>query len=205
MRFKEKRLEDLFDKSSSYYKVPEYQRAYEWNTNEKRKRNQVREFWEDLNEFIESNSDFPMGNIIILKRGDEHEVVDGQQRLTTSLILIKSIIDKLEELGYKERASELKKRYIILILAFILLLGFFFRFYKLSSIPPGLYPDEAINGNDAWHALQNKNFQFFYPENNGREGLFINLISLSFALLKPSIFSLKIILFNGNCYYITIN
>lgn len=113
MRFEEKRLEGLFNNSSSYYKVPEYQRAYEWDTNEKRKRNQVREFWEDLNEFIDNNSEFLIGNIIILKRGDEHEVVDGQQRLTTLLILIKSIIEKLEELGYKEKANELKKRYII--------------------------------------------------------------------------------------------
>ena len=68
MRFEEKRLSELFSDSSSYYKVPEYQRAYEWDTNEKRKRNQVKEFWEDLNEFIDSGSDFPMGNIIILKK-----------------------------------------------------------------------------------------------------------------------------------------
>lgn len=113
MRFDEKRLKKLFDNSSSYYKVPEYQRAYEWDTNEKRKRNQVKEFWEDLNEFIESNSDFPMGNIIILKKGDEHEVVDGQQRLTTSLVLIKSIIEKLEELGYEKKAKELKDKYVV--------------------------------------------------------------------------------------------
>lgn len=113
MRFEEKRLSELFGDSSSYYKIPEYQRAYEWDTNEKRKKNQVKEFWEDLNEFIDSDSDFPMGNIVILKRGDEHEVVDGQQRITTSLILIKSIIDRLEDLEYKRKANELKNKYII--------------------------------------------------------------------------------------------
>jgi len=113
MRFEEKRFENLFSNSSHYYTVPKYQRAYEWDTNERRKRNQVREFWEDLNEFVESESDFPLGNIIILKKGYEHEVVDGQQRLTTCLILIKSIIDRLEELGYKEKAEELRKRYIV--------------------------------------------------------------------------------------------
>jgi uncharacterized protein with ParB-like and HNH nuclease domain len=113
MRFEEKRLNELFRDSSSYYTVPEYQRAYEWDTSEKRKRNQVKEFWEDLNEFIDSSSDFPMGNIIVLKKGDGHEVVDGQQRLTTSLILIKSIIERLEELGYKKKANELKDKYIV--------------------------------------------------------------------------------------------
>ncbi len=103
MRFEERRLMELFENSFSYYKVPEYQRAYEWDTNEKRKRNQVKEFWEDLNEFLESDSDFPLGNIIILKKGYEHEIVDGQQRLATSLILIKSIIDRLKELGYEKK------------------------------------------------------------------------------------------------------
>ncbi len=113
MRFNEKRLKQLFEDSSSYYVVPEYQRAYEWDTYEKRRRNQVKEFWEDLNEFIDSSSDFPMGNIIILKKGDEHEIVDGQQRITTSLILIKSVIDRLKDLGYERRASELTEKYII--------------------------------------------------------------------------------------------
>ena len=45
MRFEEERFKKLLEDSSSHYKVPEYQRAYEWDTNERRKRNQVREFW----------------------------------------------------------------------------------------------------------------------------------------------------------------
>jgi len=113
MRFNEKRLKQLFEDSSSYYVVPEYQRAYEWDTYEKRRRNQVKEFWEDLNEFIDSSSDFPMGNIITLKKGDEHEIVDGQQRVTTSLILIKSVIDRLKDLRYERKAGELTEKYII--------------------------------------------------------------------------------------------
>ncbi|MEK7463034.1 MAG: glycosyltransferase family 39 protein [Patescibacteria group bacterium] len=44
-----------------------------------------------------------------------------------------------------------------------------------NSVPPGLYPDEAINGNNASEALDTGNFKVFYPENNGREGLFINI------------------------------
>lgn len=85
------------------------------------------------------------------------------------------------------------KKQEIFILLVILILASFFRLYKLSSIPPGLYPDEAINGNDAFSSLKNKDFKIFYPENNGREGLFINLIAFSFFVLGPSIFSLKII------------
>ncbi len=72
-------------------------------------------------------------------------------------------------------------------------MAFFFRFFKLEEIPPGLYPDVAINGNDAWHALETKNFKVFYPENNGREGFFINLIALSFWLFGKTIWAIKIV------------
>ncbi|MDD2730887.1 MAG: glycosyltransferase family 39 protein [Candidatus Portnoybacteria bacterium] len=80
-----------------------------------------------------------------------------------------------------------------IILAIILSIGVFFRFWQLDKIPPGLYPDVAINGNDAWRALDEKDFKVFYPENNGREGLFINLISFSFWLFGPSVWAIKIV------------
>jgi hypothetical protein len=38
-----------------------------------------------------------------------------------------------------------------------------------------LFSDEAINGVNAMEAIQNGHFQVFYPDNNGREGLFINI------------------------------
>ncbi len=81
----------------------------------------------------------------------------------------------------------------IIILIFILLLGGFLRFYKLTTVPPGLYPDEAMNGNNAYEALKNNSFQVFYPENNGREGLFINLVaySIKYFGLKP--FSIRLV------------
>ena len=80
-----------------------------------------------------------------------------------------------------------KKTLIIILLASIIALGGFLRIYKLNSVPPGLYPDEAINGNNAYEALKNNDFKVFYPENNGREGLFINLVaySIKYLGLKP--------------------
>src|SRR3990167_2287305 len=59
-------------------------------------------------------------------------------------------------------------------LVIILLIAVFFRFYDLKNVPPGLWADEAINGNNAVEA----NWKVFYPENFGREGLFINIQSL---------------------------
>ena len=61
----------------------------------------------------------------------------------------------------------------------ILLIASFFRFYQLDKYPPGLYPDEAMNGSNALVANATGNYQIFYPENTGREGLFINIQALS--------------------------
>lgn len=80
----------------------------------------------------------------------------------------------------------------LLVFIFVLLISFFLRIWQLDSIPPGLYPDEAINGNEAYSTLKSGVFQVFYPENNGREGLYINFIAFSFNLLGPSIFALRL-------------
>jgi len=81
----------------------------------------------------------------------------------------------------------------IVFLLVILAIAAFFRLWQLDSIPPGLYPDVAINGNDALDSLKTGNFKVFYPENNGREGLFIWLIAASFSIFGISIWSIKIV------------
>ena len=81
-----------------------------------------------------------------------------------------------------------KKLSVISYLLFvILIIAAFFRLYNINQTPPGLYPDEAMNGNNALEAISTKNFKVFYPENNGREGLFINIQSFFLNLLgnKP--------------------
>ncbi len=71
---------------------------------------------------------------------------------------------------------------IVLGVIVILLLATFLRLYQLPSLPPGLYPDEAMNGSNDLEALRTHDFKVFYPENNGREGLFINIQAF---FLKP--------------------
>src|SRR3989338_3386574 len=78
-----------------------------------------------------------------------------------------------------------------LTLIIIVAIGAFFRFWHLNELPPGLYPDEAMNGVNAIHALNNADFEAFYPENNGREGLFINLQVLSVQIFGPTAWSLR--------------
>lgn len=81
------------------------------------------------------------------------------------------------------------KTWILLFL--IIALGFFLRTYHINSAPPGVYPDEAVNGMDAINAMHGQ-WQWFYPANNGREGLFMNLIAICFKLFGISVLTLKL-------------
>src|SRR3989344_8722735 len=67
-----------------------------------------------------------------------------------------------------------------LLFATVLIIASFFRLYNISQLPPGFYPDEAIyanNGVEAWETdLPVGGFKVLYLENNGREGLWPNII-----------------------------
>ena len=86
-----------------------------------------------------------------------------------------------------------KNKLAIFLLLLVLVVAGIFRLWKLDSVPPGLYPDAAIYGNDAWESLKTGNFKIFYPENNGREGLFMWLLALSFSVFGVSVWSLKLV------------
>src|SRR3989338_2846982 len=89
------------------------------------------------------------------------------------------------------------KASVVFLLILILAIAAFFRLWQIDAIPPGLYPDEAMNGNNALEALETGEFKIFYPENNGREGLFINMQAASLKIFgnKPLALRLPSILF----------
>jgi 4-amino-4-deoxy-L-arabinose transferase-like glycosyltransferase len=66
------------------------------------------------------------------------------------------------------------KKHAILVVV-VIALAAFFRLAWIGGTPPGLYPDEAMNGNNALEAISTGDYKIFYPENNGREGMFINI------------------------------
>ncbi len=82
--------------------------------------------------------------------------------------------------------------YVGLALATILLGALFLRSYNISHIPSGLYPDEAVNAVDALNAIETGQYQLFYPNNYGREGLFINLQALALKTFGYSVAALKL-------------
>ena len=65
-----------------------------------------------------------------------------------------------------------------ILLTGILIIAIFLRFYHFTTTPPGLYPDEAMDGNNAAEVAETSHFQVFYPEDNGREGLYVNIIAV---------------------------
>lgn len=85
-----------------------------------------------------------------------------------------------------------KKIAVYATLVFIVALGLFLRIYNIENTPPGIYPDEAVNGIDAMNALDYGKWQWFYEANNGREGLFMNLIAFCFKLFGISVLTLKL-------------
>jgi 4-amino-4-deoxy-L-arabinose transferase-like glycosyltransferase len=68
------------------------------------------------------------------------------------------------------------KKYVALIA--LIAIAAFFRLAFIHTTPPGLYPDEAMNGNNALESIETGEYKIFYPENNGREGFFINIQAL---------------------------
>lgn len=90
--------------------VPDYQRAYSWDTEENDKQNKhVNTFLVDLEDYLKSKVDTPyyFGHFLYEKIDeDSFAIIDGQQRLTTIVIFICAIfrrISKERELSEQEQ------------------------------------------------------------------------------------------------------
>lgn len=78
-----------------------------------------------------------------------------------------------------------------IILLAIVVLAVFFRFYKLNSLPPGLFPDEAANGLDIFRILQNHDYRVVYATNGPREALFFYMQAVFVALMGNTALALR--------------
>lgn len=85
------------------------------------------------------------------------------------------------------------ERKTLFFLLVILLIASFFRLWQIFSIPPGLWPDETAYASDAIESLETGDFKVFYPDNHGREGLFMWLLATSFSIFGVSVWSFKIV------------
>jgi len=89
-------------------RVPRFQRAYAWDEGN------VDEFLEDLLKAREEDSEYFMGTIVLAQGQDDARqlIVDGQQRLATTAVLLIALRDRLRELGHKESAQSVDQRFL---------------------------------------------------------------------------------------------
>ncbi|MGF6949102.1 hypothetical protein QF028_001607 [Neobacillus sp. B4I6] len=91
------------------YRIPLYQRTYNWG------KDQWNDLWEDLIKLEGEETHF-LGSVITIgserKKGFSYfEVVDGQQRITTALIVLTAIRDLAEEID-KDRAGYINNNFL---------------------------------------------------------------------------------------------
>jgi len=92
--------------TSKIIRVPEFQRSYAWTEDE------VSQLWDDVVEAIQNQkSEYFIGPIVV-KISDNHlELIDGQQRLTTALIIISIIRRIFRFSGDDQRADWFRNKF----------------------------------------------------------------------------------------------
>lgn len=85
------------------------------------------------------------------------------------------------------------KRTELVVFFTVMVIAIAMRLYGLSTIPPGLSPDEAMSGNSALTADRTGEYRVYYSENNGGGGLFINLQTLSVHVLGNTTYALRLV------------
>ena len=74
--------------------IPEYQRGYSWDIV------QCDKLWQDVESFIDSGVSDPyfFGTIIVdCSEANKFSLIDGQQRTTTFILLLKALLLRLQE------------------------------------------------------------------------------------------------------------
>ncbi len=95
-------IRELFGDAKSYYQIPEYQRHYKWGDT------QLDALLSDLKDAYEKDTDYFLGAIITTdpKEGDIYkDVVDGQQRITTLMILFCVIRDVYSDINKDDKST----------------------------------------------------------------------------------------------------
>lgn len=97
----QKTIKDLFSDKKSDFLIPDYQRPYAWEESE------CQTLWDDIfafsfpdgnaDNFDSENDEYFLGPIVTFKNQDtgKSEIIDGQQRITTLMLLLRAFYVKL--------------------------------------------------------------------------------------------------------------
>lgn len=110
----QKTIKDLFQDKKADFLIPDYQRPYAWGETE------CQTLWDDIFSFaipdegrveFDSNSEYFLGPIVTFRNTNfKMEVIDGQQRLTTLMLLLRAFYTKLGHM--QDKASVATKQNI---------------------------------------------------------------------------------------------
>ncbi len=146
-------INQLFGSNNEQYVIPTYQRRYSWHER------QVWELIEDI-KLIEGNDTHLLGSIVCLAGHhtaglNKLELVDGQQRLTTTTILLECIRQRLEAAEEADEAAEVAR-----LLSAKPLGGKPVRKVALDSIDSAEF--DRLVKNDDEHEFQNLQLQWAF-------------------------------------------
>ena len=110
----QKCIKDLFTDKKADFLIPDYQRPYAWGEKE------CQTLWDDVftfafpnndcDQFNKDNDEYFLGPIVTYKNDDgKMEIIDGQQRLTTLMLLLRAFYDKYGSMK-NERAVKTSKQ-----------------------------------------------------------------------------------------------
>lgn len=101
-------LNSLFNRSDFVFRVPTYQRPYDWGPG------QWSDLWNDITDSELDGVHF-IGSLVAIKEGaavkgfNYLEIVDGQQRLTTLSILLCALRDSYKDKGHNDSADSIQR------------------------------------------------------------------------------------------------
>jgi len=109
MKASEIKFEKFLSQPKTNFIIPVYQRNYDW------KKQQCQEFVQDIENIANGKKDNHfLGSIVYVKGQDddtqEYIVIDGQQRITTSILYLKAIYDLTDDEFDK---ADIYKHYLI--------------------------------------------------------------------------------------------
>lgn len=89
--------------------IPDYQRPYKWNIEN------CETLWDDLDHFFQSNgkqseSTYFLGTIVFFHHNKNKEIIDGQQRITSLMLLLRAFYKKLQDMQNDDEVNGLKKQ-----------------------------------------------------------------------------------------------
>jgi hypothetical protein len=108
-------ISDIFSPRKSCFAVPNYQRAFSWEVGEDEDK-QVPQFLTDLKEHPANVPQYHLGHFLFEQDTTDRNkfrIIDGQQRMTTVVILMSCIYKRLRaEPGWEKEATNLYNEYL---------------------------------------------------------------------------------------------